>query len=218
VPAVPGAFKYSACTGRRRALCVRRAVDSDGREGADGVAQIGINYAGTPNALLGCVNDARNVRNHLLRTCGTAPLLSGAHSEHASRLPPLHQERHRAADRRRGRPALASDAQEHARRDALARPRRVSGRQPVPSLFVSARLLVRGGTLMWPQTRGTARRRKTSTAMKRTGWTRVCGRATPRPVAPGADVPAVIYPCDFKKAGYILDDVRTLGPSSAERS
>jgi hypothetical protein len=66
-PAVPDAFKYSTCTGRRRALCVRRAPPSKALGGAaDGATvQIGINYAGTPNALRGCVNDARNVRKFL---------------------------------------------------------------------------------------------------------------------------------------------------------
>ncbi|EJF61624.1 caspase domain-containing protein [Dichomitus squalens] len=42
-------FQYSKCTGKRKALC------------------IGINYAGLPNELHGCVNDARNVERFLLR-------------------------------------------------------------------------------------------------------------------------------------------------------
>ncbi|KAI0666481.1 caspase domain-containing protein [Trametes maxima] len=42
-------FMYSKCTGRKKALC------------------IGINYRGQPNELHGCVNDARNVMNFLMR-------------------------------------------------------------------------------------------------------------------------------------------------------
>jgi hypothetical protein len=66
-PVVPGPFKYLTCTGRRRALCVCRAPPPKAPGGAANAAmtQIGINYAGTPNALRGCVNDARNVRKFL---------------------------------------------------------------------------------------------------------------------------------------------------------
>ncbi|KAH9487448.1 Metacaspase-1B [Psilocybe cubensis] len=42
-------FQYSKCTGRKKALC------------------IGINYRGQPNELRGCINDAKNVRNFLIR-------------------------------------------------------------------------------------------------------------------------------------------------------
>ncbi|KAI0643988.1 caspase domain-containing protein [Trametes meyenii] len=42
-------FMYSKCTGRKKALC------------------IGINYRGQPNELHGCVNDAKNVTNFLMR-------------------------------------------------------------------------------------------------------------------------------------------------------
>ncbi|KAI0051548.1 peptidase C14 [Auriscalpium vulgare] len=41
-------FKYSRCTGRRKAVC------------------IGINYTGTSNALNGCVNDAKNMYHFLV--------------------------------------------------------------------------------------------------------------------------------------------------------
>ncbi|KAH9913686.1 caspase domain-containing protein [Epithele typhae] len=43
-------FQYSKCTGHRKALCARH---------------IGINYKGQENELLGCVNDAKNVRRFL---------------------------------------------------------------------------------------------------------------------------------------------------------
>ena len=42
-------FQYSNCTGKRKALL------------------IGINYAGTSSALAGCINDANNVKNFLIR-------------------------------------------------------------------------------------------------------------------------------------------------------
>lgn len=42
-------FQHSTCSGRRRALC------------------IGINYRGQENELRGCINDAKNVRNFLMR-------------------------------------------------------------------------------------------------------------------------------------------------------
>ncbi|KAF8875085.1 peptidase C14 [Gymnopilus junonius] len=42
-------FQYSKCTGRKKALC------------------IGINYRGQANELRGCINDAKNVRNFLIR-------------------------------------------------------------------------------------------------------------------------------------------------------
>ncbi|KAI0635346.1 caspase domain-containing protein [Trametes polyzona] len=42
-------FVYSRCTGKKKALC------------------IGINYRGQQNQLFGCVNDARNVKNFLMR-------------------------------------------------------------------------------------------------------------------------------------------------------
>ncbi|KAI0696594.1 caspase domain-containing protein [Cytidiella melzeri] len=42
---------YSKCTGHKKALC------------------IGINYTGTQHELRGCVNDAKNVRNYLIRKC-----------------------------------------------------------------------------------------------------------------------------------------------------
>ncbi|KAK4861818.1 hypothetical protein LT330_003853 [Penicillium expansum] len=45
-------FQYSACTGRRRALL------------------IGINYAGQPNALKGCINDVTNMSNFLTQRFG----------------------------------------------------------------------------------------------------------------------------------------------------
>ncbi|KAI2729599.1 hypothetical protein CBS147354_984 [Penicillium roqueforti] len=45
-------FQYSDCTGRRRALL------------------IGINYAGQPNALKGCINDVANMSNFLTRRYG----------------------------------------------------------------------------------------------------------------------------------------------------
>ncbi|KAF8186789.1 peptidase C14 [Pholiota molesta] len=41
-------FRYSTCSGRRKALC------------------IGINYFGQPNELRGCVNDAKHVRRFLI--------------------------------------------------------------------------------------------------------------------------------------------------------
>lgn len=47
-PVHPG-FRYSKCTGRKKALC------------------IGINYRGQPNELRGCINDAKNVKNFLVR-------------------------------------------------------------------------------------------------------------------------------------------------------
>lgn len=45
-------FHYSACTGRRKALC------------------IGINYTGQANPLRGCVNDAKRVREFLIKNGG----------------------------------------------------------------------------------------------------------------------------------------------------
>ncbi|CAG7917648.1 unnamed protein product [Penicillium olsonii] len=45
-------FQYSACTGRRKALL------------------IGINYAGQPNALKGCINDVTNMSNFLTERFG----------------------------------------------------------------------------------------------------------------------------------------------------
>jgi hypothetical protein len=45
-------FQYSKCTGRKKALC------------------IGINYHGQKKELLGCVNDAKNVREFLIRHYG----------------------------------------------------------------------------------------------------------------------------------------------------
>ncbi|CAI7659775.1 unnamed protein product, partial [Penicillium glandicola] len=45
-------FQYSACTGRRKALL------------------IGINYAGQPNALKGCINDVTNMSNFLTQRFG----------------------------------------------------------------------------------------------------------------------------------------------------
>ncbi|KAJ5950164.1 uncharacterized protein N7479_008577 [Penicillium vulpinum] len=45
-------FQYSACTGRRKALL------------------IGINYAGQPNALRGCINDVTNMSNFLTERFG----------------------------------------------------------------------------------------------------------------------------------------------------
>ncbi|KAL0961023.1 hypothetical protein HGRIS_006015 [Hohenbuehelia grisea] len=45
-------FQYSRCTGRKKALC------------------IGINYRGQPNELRGCINDARHVRDFLIRRYG----------------------------------------------------------------------------------------------------------------------------------------------------
>ncbi|KAJ5815827.1 hypothetical protein N7447_008060 [Penicillium robsamsonii] len=45
-------FQYSACTGRRKALL------------------IGINYAGQPNALRGCINDVTNMSNFLTQRFG----------------------------------------------------------------------------------------------------------------------------------------------------
>jgi metacaspase-1 len=48
-PPVHTNFKYSKCTGKKKALC------------------IGVNYRGQPNELRGCVNDAKNVKNFLVR-------------------------------------------------------------------------------------------------------------------------------------------------------
>ncbi|CAG8332909.1 unnamed protein product [Penicillium nalgiovense] len=45
-------FQYSACTGRRKALL------------------IGINYAGQPNALKGCINDVTNMSDFLIKRFG----------------------------------------------------------------------------------------------------------------------------------------------------
>jgi len=45
-------FRYSNCTGRKKALC------------------IGINYRGQKNELRGCINDARDVRDFLVRHYG----------------------------------------------------------------------------------------------------------------------------------------------------
>ncbi|KAI5116475.1 hypothetical protein M0805_003504 [Coniferiporia weirii] len=42
-------FQYSQCTGRKKALC------------------IGINYIGQPNELNGCINDARGIRDFLIK-------------------------------------------------------------------------------------------------------------------------------------------------------
>ncbi|KJA26739.1 hypothetical protein HYPSUDRAFT_132403 [Hypholoma sublateritium FD-334 SS-4] len=48
-------FKYSKCTGRKRAVCV------------------GINYVGQKDELKGCANDARNMREFLIRNYGFKP-------------------------------------------------------------------------------------------------------------------------------------------------
>ncbi|KAG6819765.1 hypothetical protein H0H93_008875 [Arthromyces matolae] len=45
-------FQYSKCTGRKKALC------------------IGINYLKQPHELRGCINDARHVRDFLIKTWG----------------------------------------------------------------------------------------------------------------------------------------------------
>lgn len=45
-------FKYSQCNGRKKALC------------------IGINYIGQRNELAGCINDAQNIRDFLIRQFG----------------------------------------------------------------------------------------------------------------------------------------------------
>ncbi|PVG04066.1 hypothetical protein CPB86DRAFT_809963 [Serendipita vermifera] len=45
-------YQYSQCTGRKKALC------------------IGINYAGTDAALRGCINDAKNMKQFLIRRFG----------------------------------------------------------------------------------------------------------------------------------------------------
>jgi hypothetical protein len=45
----PQQYQYSQCTGRKKALC------------------IGINYAGTDAALRGCINDAKNMKQFLIR-------------------------------------------------------------------------------------------------------------------------------------------------------
>ncbi|KAF9482964.1 hypothetical protein BDN70DRAFT_874375 [Pholiota conissans] len=45
-------FRYSTCSGRRKALC------------------IGINYLGQPNELRGCINDAKHVRRFLIEKGG----------------------------------------------------------------------------------------------------------------------------------------------------
>jgi hypothetical protein len=51
--------------------------------------QIGINYANTPNSLLGCVNDARNVRRFLVKYHGFSGsdivLLTDDHEDARSR-------------------------------------------------------------------------------------------------------------------------------------
>lgn len=48
-PSTDPRFRYSRCTGRKKALC------------------IGVNYRGQPHELRGCVNDARHVRDFLIR-------------------------------------------------------------------------------------------------------------------------------------------------------
>ncbi|KAF7327468.1 Histone acetyltransferase [Mycena kentingensis (nom. inval.)] len=48
-------WQYSKCTGRKKALC------------------IGINYAGQPHALRGCVNDSKHCYSFLVRQCGYKP-------------------------------------------------------------------------------------------------------------------------------------------------
>ncbi|KDQ15897.1 hypothetical protein BOTBODRAFT_107851 [Botryobasidium botryosum FD-172 SS1] len=45
-------FQYSQCTGKKKALC------------------IGINYVGQSNELRGCINDAQNMKNFLIRQFG----------------------------------------------------------------------------------------------------------------------------------------------------
>ncbi|KAF7312076.1 hypothetical protein MIND_00219800 [Mycena indigotica] len=55
MPAIHPQFKYSKCTGRRRALC------------------IGINYRGQPHELRGCINDAKHVYSFLVRRFGYKP-------------------------------------------------------------------------------------------------------------------------------------------------
>jgi hypothetical protein len=51
-PSSQGAFQYSQCNGKKKALC------------------IGINYTGQNGELRGCINDARNVQNFLIRQYG----------------------------------------------------------------------------------------------------------------------------------------------------
>ncbi|KAF9053145.1 peptidase C14, caspase domain-containing protein [Panaeolus papilionaceus] len=66
-------FQYSRCTGRRKALC------------------IGINYRGQPNELRGCINDARHVREFLIRHYHFHPsdvhILTDAPDSHPRDLP-----------------------------------------------------------------------------------------------------------------------------------
>lgn len=59
---------YSKCTGTKKALCVRLVSASiDITKLPTYRRQIGINYRGQANQLYGCVNDARNVQNFLIR-------------------------------------------------------------------------------------------------------------------------------------------------------
>lgn len=46
----PQQYQYSQCTGKKKALC------------------IGINYFNTDAELKGCINDARNMKQFLIRT------------------------------------------------------------------------------------------------------------------------------------------------------
>lgn len=60
---------YSKCTGTKKALCVRLnfTANNDITKLPTYCLQIGINYRGQANQLYGCVNDARNVQNFLIR-------------------------------------------------------------------------------------------------------------------------------------------------------
>lgn len=67
-------FKYSKCTGRKRAVCVSIFRARYGSILAVNawlsklsIAQVGINYVGQKDELKGCANDARNMREFLIR-------------------------------------------------------------------------------------------------------------------------------------------------------
>jgi hypothetical protein len=69
-------FRYSKCTGRKKALCVSHRyphaiyaiITEKFRH------KIGINYRGQSNELRGCINDARHMRDFLISMCALVRL------------------------------------------------------------------------------------------------------------------------------------------------
>jgi hypothetical protein len=67
-------FQYSQCTGKKKALCVRRMQFFYAALLDICYIQIGINYIGQTGQLRGCINDVTNVVNFLIsKSRGSCP-------------------------------------------------------------------------------------------------------------------------------------------------